>query len=111
MILTPSEKMAKEARSALEMMFMPETATVIEQMLNDAEVADTRDIDELVTLMSRAYAAHTIADAKQGQYGGEMHGLPASWFRDMGQRLLRRSVDAVAVIAASSERQQAGALN
>lgn len=66
--------------------------------------SDANDIASLAHLISMANAAFAVADAG-------IDGSFAPWYRDMGQRLLRRSMDVLALIEADQEPRSVGGLN
>jgi hypothetical protein len=72
--------------------------------LIEAETAGADDIASLAQLISIAHAAFAVADAG-------IDGSFEPWYRDMGRRLLRRSMDALAVIEADRELRPAVGLN
>lgn len=100
-IPTLAEAMVKESHDIIQIMFFRDHANTFDKTLNDALSADLDDSDCLVRLISLAYAANTVAAAKETREGTEMHGTDADWYRDMGQRLLVRSMDAIAAKAAN----------
>ncbi|TJW49263.1 MAG: hypothetical protein E5X65_34725 [Mesorhizobium sp.] len=101
MIPTRSQAMASENRKWLEVIATFGGSRELEQTLINAELEETTDV---VRLISLAHAAHAVA-------GLEVTGTFGAWYRDMGQRLLLRAADAIAVIEAAAEGRQAGALN
>jgi len=97
MIKTPAEAMASENRKWLEVIANFGRAPELERILIEAEAADATDLDAVIRLISLAHVAHNIA-------AQEVAGTFGVWYRDMGQRLLCRAVDA----AAGLERPSAG---
>jgi hypothetical protein len=101
-IPTLAETMTADSRHIIESVFFPDLAADFERKLLEAETAEANDADGLVKLISLAYAVQAVADAKEGfAAGSEMQGRPAFWYREMGQRLLVRSMDAISRIAVS----------
>ena len=100
-IPTLAEAMVKESHDIIQIMFFRDHANTFDKTLNDALSADLDSPDCLVRLITLAYAANTVAAAKETREGSEMHGTDADWYREMGQRLLVRSMDAISTIAVS----------
>lgn len=103
-IPTPAEAMASENRKWLEVVAMFGRAPELERTLIDAETAPATDLAAVVRLISLAHAAHTIA-------GQEVAGTFGAWYRDMGQRLLCRAVDAVAGLEVLAKSRPGRAMN
>lgn len=103
MIPTPAEAMASENRKWLEVVLTLGRSREFEQTLIDAERADATDL-AASRLISLAHAAYSIA-------GQDASGSFGAWYRDMGQRLLCRAVDAAAGLEAAVSRPDGGGMN
>ena len=101
-IPTLAEAMVRDARDAIQVMFHADTAAMFDKMLADGLSTPTDDAEGLVRLISLAYTANVIADAKECARAKDMHGNMACWYRDESQNLLRKAVDVVAALGAAS---------
>jgi hypothetical protein len=103
-ILTLDQKMLRETENALGLAAFPHLEGELQQELIQAEQDDGRDGDALARLIALAHAAHAVANAGFNPSFGP-------WYRDMGQRLLRRAMEVMAAISASVEPKGDGRLN
>lgn len=103
-ISTYADQMLNDMRAAVELVHLPGGLRDFECDLLAAESANVSNIAALARLISLAHAAFVVADAG-------VEGVPAPWYRHIGQRLLHRSMDALAVIEAYREPRPLGGLN
>jgi hypothetical protein len=103
-IPTLDQKMMRETENALEMAALPQLEGEVQQRLIQAEQDEGRDGDALARLLAFAHAAHAVANASFNPSFGP-------WYRDMGQRLLRKAMEVMAAISASVEPKGDGRLN
>jgi hypothetical protein len=96
--------MMEDMRSAVELAHLPTGPHALERELLDAETTDVADIATVARLLSMANAAFVVADAG-------IDGIAAPWYREIGLRLLRRSMEGLNVIEAHREPRPAAGLN
>lgn len=99
-----TNKILNDMRLAVETVHLPGGEADFQRGLLAAENAGANDIASLAGLISTAHAALVVADAG-------IDGVTAPWYREMGQRLLRRSMDALALIEADREPRPVAGLN
>ncbi|MGM4915899.1 hypothetical protein [Tardiphaga sp. 813_E8_N1_3] len=97
-IRTYAELLLNDQRCAVNLVYLPGGARDFERDLIAATTAEVSDAAGLAQLVSLAHAAFVVADT-----GAE--GVAPPWYREIGLRLLRRSMDAMTVIQADRERE------
>jgi hypothetical protein len=95
-IKTRQQAMLEDMERTINMVLMPGGSQHIQKLLMEAEQHQTTNIDGLARLISLANAALVVASS-------DVDDLFSPWYRDMAQRLLRRSMDALAVIEADQQ--------
>lgn len=100
-ILTRTERMVQESRACVELAYLPGKQEELQRRFMDAESAPADNAVALVNLIGLAHAAHEIA--RLGEAGSFQ-----PWYRDMGQRLLCRAMDAISVLEADNREPDAG---
>lgn len=103
-ILTYAEQLTEDMRGAVELAHLPTGPRALESELIAATTADIPNVATVARLVSMAHAAFVVADAG-------IDGIAAPWYREIGLRLLRRSMEGLSVIEADREPRPATGLN
>ncbi|MEH2574429.1 hypothetical protein [Bradyrhizobium sp. AZCC 1708] len=104
-IKTRAQHMMDDVEAAIaETNLLPGGSARFQNTLLEAEQRDVRTVDDLAKLISLANAALAVAGSGTDVLGGP-------WYHEMAQRLLRRSMDALAVIEADRWPRPAAGLN
>ena len=103
-IKTRHQAMLEEVEGAINMALWPGGSVRFQNTLLEAEHRDVKTVDDLAKLISLANAALVVSN----NGGGDPF---APWYGDMVPRLLRRAMEGLDVIEATSEARLASRLN
>ena len=98
------QAMHEDMEGAISTVVWPGGQANFQKLLMEAEQRQTTTIDDLARLISLANAALAVASSGVDIIGGP-------WYHEMAQRLLRRSMDVLAVIEADRQPRPAAGLN
>src|ERR1700752_3750953 len=90
-IRTAAQAMLAENLKWLEVAATLDGSRELQRTLIDAESADAPGLAAVIRLISLAHIAHSISEQ-------DAAGAFVVWYRDIGQRLLCRAVDAAAAL-------------
>lgn len=100
-VLTYSERMTEDMRSAIELAVLPAGPQEVERELIEATTADVADIAGVARLISMAHTAISVADAG-------IDGIAAPWYREIAKRLMHRAAEGLTMVEAIEQRRATG---